>query len=285
MQCDASKYDLFVEVSDRFDGAVDRRSHSGDEALSLLEFLLSEKCAASVRPAKRARNGRFAQWEGNGFAFRNFLLNTSEVAASVGVSPVEVVNCIKSSILTAYATPNDSFWLVLKDAKQASLTHMRAIAAKIPMKRSVMSKGLSKLVSALSTKCPNFPVDDFGFEDVKVALKVEVDWRVGREYEDKSLVQTMNKLEKDGKIVRLVDSPRNVGARRWRFVFESDSAPSLEEVVVHSVPVAVRSEPVVAVPVDSEPEKVASMRDRVVEKLAGELMAQAEQRARELMGL
>lgn len=285
MQCDASKYDLFVEVSNKFNGAVDPKPCSGDEALSLLEFLLSEKCPASVRSAKRARNGRFAHWEGNGFAFKNFLLNTKEVANSVDVSPVEVVNCIKGGVLTAYATPNDSFWLVLKDSKQASLTHMRAIAAKIPMKRSVMSKGLSKLVSALSTKCPGFPVDDFGFEDVKAALKAEVDWRVGREYGDKSLIQTMNKLEKDGQIVRLVDSRRKVASRRWRFVFESDSSPSPEEVLVHSVPVAVRSEPVVAVPVDSEPERVVSMRDQMVEKLAGELMDQVEQRVRELMGL
>lgn len=283
MQCDASNYDLFVEVPAKFKGVVDLKDHSGDDASEVLALLLADGCSAVVRPAKRARNGRAAIWEGNGFAFRNFLLNTSEVAERVEVKPAEVVNCVKAGVLTAYPTPNGFFWFVVKDAKLDLLTHMRVIAAKIPMKRSVKCKGLSRLVSALSSKSQGFPVGDFGLDEVKSALEREVDWKVGREYGDKSLHQTMNKLENDGEVIRVVDSPRDIGHRRWGFVTKA-AAAKVKSKAPSPVPSSGHSVPAVAEAVNPSPATV-SIKKAMVEELAGELVAQARQRARELLGL
>lgn len=276
MQCDPSNYDLFVEVPAKFKGVVDLKDHSGDDASEVLALLLAEGCSAVVRPAKRARNGRAAIWEGDGFAFRNFLLNTSEVAERVEVKPSEIVNCVKAGVLSAYPTPNGFFWFVVKDAKLDALTHMRVIAAKIPMKRSVKCKGLSRLVSALSSKSQGFPVNDFGVDEVKAALEREVDWKVGREYGDKSLQQTMTKLENDGEVIRVVDSPRDIGTRRWSFV--KKPAVAKAKAPGHSVPS-------VAASVSPSPATVSTKKDQMVEELAGELAGQVRQRARELLGL
>lgn len=276
MHCDASKYDLFVDVPAKFKGVVDLKDHSGDDAGEVLALLLAEGCSAVVRPAKRARNGRAAIWEGNGFSFRNFLLNTSEVAKRVGATPGEIVNCVKAGVLTGYLTPNDYFYFVLRDEKLEGLTYIRVIAAKVPMKRSVKGKGLTKIVLAFA-ELPDFPADDFCVGDLKVALERHADWKPGRDYEEVSFIYLMLKLEKEGRVARIVDSSKDIGARRWSFVTKAAQAKVK--------PSSGRSLPALASAVAPSPATLGKKKDQMVEELAGELVAQAKQRARELLGL
>lgn len=276
MQCDSSKYVLFVRVPAKLDGSVDRKAHSGEDAATLLELLLSAGCSASVRPATKGASGRRAFWEGDGFAFYNFLLNTNEVAGGVRVRVPEIVNCVKAGILDAYSTPNGFFHLVVKNKKLAALTHMRAIAAKIPMKRSVKGKGLSKLVMALASECRGFPVGDFEIKDVRSALEVEADWRSGREYEENSLALVMLKLEKKGKIVRIVDAPRDMSSRRWSFVGKQAAVKPAAPVV---------SAPVAAAPVTPSSQTVGTHIDQIARQFAGEIVERARSMAKEMLGL
>lgn len=277
MQCDASKYELFVEVPPKFQGVVDLKDHFGDDASEVIGLLLAEGCRAVVRDAKRARNGRAAVWQGDGFSFRNFLLNTAEVASRVGASPAEIVNCIKAGVLTGCSTPNDYFYLVVRDKKLDALTHIRAISAKVPMKRSVKGKGLTKIILAIADLA-GFPSSDFCVEDLKSALESEADWKSGRDYEENSLGLVILKLEKEGRLIRIVDAARDLNSRRWSFVTASKVKPK-------STSAPVVSAPVVSSVVAPSPATVGVKKDQMVEALAGELADQVRQRARELLGL
>lgn len=266
MYCDASNYELFVELSPKFKGVVDLKNHSGDEAGEVLALLISEGCSPVVRAAPKSRNGRHAIWDGKGFSFRNFLVNTAEVAKRVDASPANIVKCIKSGVLNGYPNPSGHLWLVVKDGKLDGLTHVRAISAKAPRKRNRKGRGLGKVV--LSLACvPDFPGSNFGVEDLSAALESQAGWKAGRDYKEGGFVWLMNRLEKSKKVFRVVDGVRDVASRRWSF----SKKPA--KVVV--------SAPVVSEAVAPSPDTVSEM----VEQLAGEIVSKAKQRARELLGL
>jgi hypothetical protein len=226
--------------------------------------------------------GRRAVWGDGGFTFYNFLVNTKDVAEGIRVEAAKVVDCIKAGLLFSYPTPNGHFHLVVKGMRLDALTHMRALAAKVPMKRTIKGRNLFRLVSALSEECQGFPADGFGVFDVRSALEREVDWKEGREYAKGGIDRVLLLLEKMGKVFRVVDSPLDIEARRWRFAVGRGrpvGRPSKPE-VVDGV-----SAPEVSAEVSLEPDTVLTKKNRMVEGLAVELMEQAKQRARELMGL
>ena len=271
-RCDASRHDLFIEVPPKFKGVVDMKDHFGDDAENLLDFLISEGCPASVRSSSRARNGRHAICEGGGFSFRNFLVNTAEVADGLGVPIPEIVKCIRAGFVHGYLTPNGHFWLAVKDQKLKGLTKTRALAAKPPMERSMKGKGLAKVVMSF-VGVPSFPVSDFGIADLKSALESEAGWKVGRDYAEVSFGYLMTKLEAEKRVVRILDAD-GVSSRRWSFV----SAGSVVSAPVVSASVA--SEPVMP-----SHRTVGGHFDQMVEELADAIASKAKQRAMEKLGL
>lgn len=282
MRCNGSSYVLSISVPEKFNGAVDRRNHSGEEAVELLEFLLSEGCSSSVVDAGIVSTRSRAVWKGGSFEFHNFLVNTGEAALRLGVSVEDIVVCIKAGLLDALTTPSGRYFLVVRNRRLSGLTPMRALAAKVPMDRRWHGRGIGRLVSALGTLCPGFPVGGFGLDDVKEAVERHAGWQAGRDYKAKSLEMVMSGFEDSGEIVRVVEAHRDLGSRRWRFA----SAPRAKAVpAVKPVQQMAVGDPVTPAVVSSDFAPTQKAVDQMVEELAGELVSQAKRRAREILGL
>lgn len=263
-RCDASRYALIVNLPAKLKGVVDLKDHKGLDARAVLDVLVSEGCKLETKAVDDDEVGSDleAVWDGECFAFYNFLSNTSEAGAKFSLPLSVIVKAIDRKVLTGVTTPNGHYRLVVRDERyeNCDVAALKTMVSTHEPKK-YRGRGLKRMVSVAISE--GLLPSQFCVKDVERFL-LSKNWRVGNHYSDKSILSALCALVDEGNLTLKRDGM--VKNRVWGIV-ESHTSPSVASTVVPA------------------PRTVSGQIDQIVESLAGEIASRAEKRAKEMLGL
>lgn len=261
-RCNVDHFCLHVRIPDRLKDQVEMKELVGADATAMLNLLVSEGCRLDVVEFDYVPEGDYdIPWAGpegsDILEFRNVFANTGEVAEALSLKPSEVVSMIDEGKLKGLKTPNGFYRLVLKDEKYDLVLGGDSPVSAAKQPRKIRGRGLKRMLwDALKE---GLVPSSFRVSDIKKGLQ-EKNWRAGVHYSPSSIVSAVHDLILEGCVV--VERDGSVKDRVWSYTPEQASSA-----------------------LSPSRSTVGAMKDQMVEDLAGEIVAQAKQRARELLGL
>lgn len=219
--CNVDRFFLEIIIPDRLKDLVEFRSFNGEDAIALLNLLVSEGCdmqvlefdhfpsddcvVPSVRPSSK---------KSDALDFRNVFINTSDLANLIGQRPRNVISFIKEGSLSAAKQEGSSRWVVIKDEKCDVFVSKYGlnVTPQGAKKKSYYGRGLKRMIGDALTE--GLIPSSFGVRDVVKGLLAK-NWRPNIHYKRDSIRSAVEDLMNDGCVV--VERDGVVTKRVWSY--------------------------------------------------------------------